>query len=95
MADTVDIIITLFIAGIFLIMGFILGGTQSKNLGHDIKKNVLSALQSHAKGEIEGLRYNSNTGDYEAKLDNPDSTTKTTKPILYSLRKSRRETTSN
>ncbi len=91
MPTTVDLIFSIFFAGILGIIGFIVGERQSKYLGHDIKENVLDALQSNAKGEIGGLRYNRNTGKYEAKLDYPDSTTKTTKPIEYTPRKSLRE----
>lgn len=94
MPSTTDIIFAVFIAGIFSLTGFIIGARQSKNLGYDFSEKILDALRIFSKGEIERVKLNRKTGEFDEILDNPDSTT-TSRSAKYTTKMGSRKTTSS
>lgn len=71
------LIISTFISGIVLIVGFILGERTAKgvirNVGDDISERILQVLQLNSQGNLTNYKFNRYTRNYEP--ENPDSTT--------------------
>lgn len=73
MAELPTIIISTLISVILFVAGFVLGGRQTRETGHNIAENILDILQRQERGEIEYTVYDRTTSGFEFR--NPDATT--------------------